>query len=196
MNKLRTYLSGKNLYSIILHLLVIVLAIEVVLLMRQNKALKEGRGSAVQETIKEGEMLELSGLTPVTDGGQPDTTLHRQLIFVFTTRCPFCKETLPLWKYFADSVAQKNSVAVLGISLDPMQETQAYLTEQQIRFPVFIPAEKEAFSNKNKLHSVPQTILRNSGGIVEKVWRGRLTVDQFNEVVQAISIIHNPTIHK
>ncbi|HXG06985.1 MAG TPA: hypothetical protein VNI77_06640 [Nitrososphaera sp.] len=66
------------------------------------------------------------------------------------------------------------------------------LTEQQIRFPVFIPAEQEAFSNKNKLHTVPQTILRNSGGIVEKVWRGRLTVDQFNEVVQAISesIIH------
>lgn len=39
---------------------------------------------------------------------------------------------------------------------------------------------------------MPQTILRNSLGIVEKVWRGRLTAEQFNEVVQAISdsIIH------
>lgn len=192
MNKLRTSLSGKNLYNIALHLLVVVLAVEVVVLMRQNKELKEGRGSAVQETIKVGDVLELSGLTPVTDGSQFTIVSHRQLIFAFTTRCPFCKEMLPLWKYFADSVAQKNSVAVLGISLDPLQETQAYLAEQQIHFPVFIPTDTETFSNKNKLHTVPQTILRSPQGIVEKVWRGRLTAEQFNEVVQAISgsIIH------
>lgn len=44
--------------------------------------------------------------------------------------------------------------------------------------------------------TVPQTIIRNSEGIVEKVWRGRPTAEHFNEVVQAISTIHSPTIHK
>jgi hypothetical protein len=49
MNNLRGYLSGKNLYTIFLHLLVIVPAIEVVVVMRQHKELKKGRGSTAHE---------------------------------------------------------------------------------------------------------------------------------------------------
>lgn len=193
MVSLKEYLSGKNLYSIVLHLFVVVLAIQVVVLMRQNKELKEERGLTAQETIKEGEYLELLGLTPVTNGALLDTISRRQLIFVFTTRCPFCKETLPMWQSFADTLTHKTSIAVFGISLDPLQETQTYLDQQGIAFPVFIPSDKESFSNKNKLHSVPQTIIRNSDGLVEKVWRGRLTVDDYNEVVKAMS---DSTINK
>ncbi len=184
---LREYLSGKHLYNIVLHLFVVVLAIQVVVLMRQNKELKEGRGLAAQETIQEGEYLDLSELTPVTNGAQLDTVSRRQHIFVFTTRCPFCQETLPMWKYVADSLAPRSNVGILGISLDPMQETRTYLDQQNITFPVFMPSNNESFSNDNKLHTVPQTIIRNPNGLVEKVWRGRLSVDKYHEVVKAIS---------
>jgi peroxiredoxin len=187
MNKLRDYLIRKNLYSIVLHLLVVVLAVEVIVLMKQNKELKEGRASRAQESIKEGDYFSLADLTPVVNDAQLDTLLRKQLIFVFTTRCPFCQEMLPMWKYFGNSLAARNNVAILGISLDPLQETRTYLDQQNVTFPVFLPSNKESFSNKNKLHSVPQTMIRRSDGIVEKVWRGRLSIDEYHEIVKAIS---------
>jgi cytochrome oxidase Cu insertion factor (SCO1/SenC/PrrC family) len=190
---LREYLSGKNLYSIVLHLLVVVLAVEVYILMRQNRELKEGRASTPQETIKEGDYLSLSDLTPVTNGSHLDTVSRKQLIFVFTTRCPSCKETLPMWKSLADTAIQRKSFAVFGICLDPLVDTKTYVSENQLRFPVFIPVNKESFSKNNRVQGVPQTILRDRTGFVEKAQRGRLSVDMYNEILHAISdgIIHH-----
>jgi hypothetical protein len=129
----------------------------IAVLAKQNRDLKGGGGEAAQASIKEGDYFSLRGLKAVQSNAVLDSTSRRQLVFVFTTRCPFCKET------------------------------RTYASEQQLTFPVFIPAEKDLFSKTNRLHSVPQTIIRNSNGFVEKVWRGRLTVEQFNEVVKAIS---------
>jgi hypothetical protein len=65
--------------------------------------------------------------------------------------------------------------------------TKAYVEEQQVTFPVFVAVDKESLVQINKLHGVPQTIVRTTGGRVEKVWRGRLSEQQFHEVVRAIS---------
>jgi len=192
MNKLRAYLTGKNLYSIFLHLVVVILAIEVVILARQNRQFKEGQDPASQESVKVGDYLSLSGIVPVDTIARLDSTSERQVIFVFTTRCPFCKETLPLWRQIAHQAEKAENVALIGICLDHLAETKVYVEEQKLTYPVFVAEDKESFVKKNKLHGVPQTIIRATSGRVERVWKGRLSEQEFREVVRAIShITHN-----
>jgi peroxiredoxin len=196
MSKLSEFLSGRSLYNLFLHVALIASVLIIGVLAKQNRDLKGGAAKTPQETIKEGDYFTLSDLTPVSNALRIDSVIGKQLIVVFTTRCPFCRETLPLWKSISDSVKKKSNLSVIGICLDSVQMTQTYIDQQKISFPVFVPANRESFSNKNKLHTVPQTIIRNSGGLVEKVWRGRLTLDEYTEAVKAISLVHNQPIPK
>jgi predicted nucleic-acid-binding protein len=87
----------------------------------------------------------------------------------------------------------KKVFRVFGICLDPLVDTKTYVSENQLRFPVFIPVNKESFSKNNRVQGVPQTILRDRTGFVEKAQRGRLSVDMYNDILHAISdgIIHH-----
>jgi peroxiredoxin len=187
MNKLRTYLTGKTLYSVFLHFAVVILAVEVVIIARQNKELKRGPSSEQLESLKAGDYFSLSGIAPLVNGTDLDTASRRQVIFVFTTRCPFCKETLPFWEKIEDQAKRVKDIGVIGICLDEHAAVKAYVEEHRLTFPVFVAADKQLLGKKNKLQGVPQTIIRSRGGRVERVWRGRLLEEQFREVVRAIS---------
>jgi peroxiredoxin len=187
MNKLRAYLAGKNLYSIFLHLVAVVLAVEVVILARQNKELKQGPAALQQESLKVGDYFSLSGVVRLGSGARLDSTSTRQVICVFTTQCPFCKETLPFWERIEDQAKRARDVALIGICLDDEAPTKAYVEEHSLTFPVFVAIDKDSLVKKNKLHGVPQTIIRSRGGRVQRVWRGRLSEEQFQEVAKAMS---------
>lgn len=105
---------------------------------------------------------------------------------MFTTRCPFCKETLPIWEKITNQAKGARDVALIGICLDEEAPTKAYVEEQKVTFPVFVAAEKESLVQANNLHSVPQTIIRARNGRVEKVWKGRLSQEKYDEVVKTI----------
>jgi hypothetical protein len=49
----------------------------------------------------------------------PDT---RQVLFVLTTTCPYCRATLPVWVRLADSLTRlpNHSIQVIAISLDSL----------------------------------------------------------------------------
>jgi peroxiredoxin len=189
LNKLRAYLTGKKVYSIFLHLVVVILLVEVVFLARQNKELKQGPTYAQEESLRVGDYFSLSGIAHLDRNRRLDSTAARQLIFVFTTRCPFCKETLPLWEKIASQTKSVKDVALIGICLDEEAATKAYVEQHGLGFPVFLSVSKESLVQRNKLHGVPETIIRAKDGRVEKIWNGRLSDEHFQEVVKAISNI-------
>lgn len=129
MSRFSEILSGKNLYSVFLHVALAASLVVIVVLAKQNRELKRGSGPDPQTIIKAGDYFWLDGLMPVTNEVRLDSTSPKLLIFVFTTRCPYCKETLPLWKSLSDSAFQKKSFPVLGICLDPLEETRNYTSQ-------------------------------------------------------------------
>jgi hypothetical protein len=135
MNKIRAYVTGKNLYTIFLHLVVVILAVEVVILARQNKELKQGPTSAQRDSLKVGDYFSLSGLAPLFTNQRLDSTSARQVIFVFTTRCPFCKETLPIWKKIEAEAKERRHLGVIGICLDQEGPTRTYVEQESLKFP-------------------------------------------------------------
>ncbi len=65
----------------------------------------------------------------------------KQLVYVFSTRCPFCRRSNPHVNALLrslDSAAATGAlrVQVVGISLDSLPETARYVKEQALSFPV------------------------------------------------------------
>jgi thiol-disulfide isomerase/thioredoxin len=75
----------------------------------------------------------------ITLGAPPSGT--RQVLFVFTTTCPYCRASLPAWQSLAERADSLTSLGisaprVVGLSLDSITATAAYVQEHGLRFPV------------------------------------------------------------
>ena len=100
----------------------------------------------------------------ITIGEDPDP-LARQVLFVLTTSCPFCKQTLATWARIADSAAslRPGHVVVAAISLDSLGLTEDYVRQHQLRYPVVLfPAKK--LRRLYRASFVPQTLVLDHEG--------------------------------
>lgn len=100
----------------------------------------------------------------ITIGEGPDP-LARQVLFVLTTSCPFCRQTLATWARIADSVATlgPGEVVVAAISLDSLSLTRDYVRQHQLRYPVVLfPAAK--LRRLYRASAVPQTLVLDHEG--------------------------------
>lgn len=100
----------------------------------------------------------------ITIGEDPDP-LARQVLFVLTTSCPFCRQTLPTWARIADSVSSLSAgrIVVAAISLDSLRLTEDYVHLHELRFPVLLfPAAK--LRRLYRAAAVPQTLVLDHEG--------------------------------
>lgn len=94
----------------------------------------------------------------------------KQLVYVFSTRCPFCRRSNPAivaLKKSLDSAATAGGirVQVVGISLDSLPETARYVREQALSFPVVrFPERKLRLLYKTQV--VPSLMLLTDEGRV------------------------------
>jgi hypothetical protein len=181
-----------SVYQIAIHALLLILAGLVAVLSIQNGKLKGNASGQWPGTLREGDLITLSGLR-VLNRQSIDTSDTRKLIFVFTTRCEFCRMTIPIWKdvaKYADSI----KLPIIGISLDSLSATTDFIQRNTLAFPVCVPVDPQQFRSDNRLSGVPLTIIRSAESHVEKLWSGRLTDDKILEVDAAIS--RNQNTHK
>ncbi len=186
MKNLTDFFTSRNLYYAFLHVALVVLAIQVVVLSGQNRELKERKVPARAEQLRMGDTLFLHHLQPVQTGIHLDTTSPRQMIFIMTTTCPFCRETVPVWKELYTKA--KLHMPVFAISLDSKDSTIAYVERNSISFPVFVSLDAATFKKMNKIVGVPQTVITQGNGKVEKIWNGRLNEEKMEEAAAAASI--------
>jgi peroxiredoxin len=193
MKNIRPLFTSRNLYYVLLHVVLITLAIQVVILSRQNRQMNQRKSLSVKEQLKEGDTLDLHQAHAIRGGDHMDTTSSRQLVFVLSTSCPFCRESVPAWKELASKA--KSPLAVFGISVDSCDSTSEYMKRNNITFPVYICLDAAAFKKANKINGVPQTILRERGGKVDKVWVGRLDKERLKEVESYTFFDNTNNIH-
>jgi peroxiredoxin len=88
-------------------------------------------------------------------------------VFVLTTTCPYCRQTLTVWSRLADSARHLDgwTVDVVGISLDSAEATARYGAAQKLAFPlVTFPARK--LKQLYRARAVPQTLVLDEEGRV------------------------------
>ncbi|TLY32998.1 MAG: TlpA family protein disulfide reductase [Ignavibacteria bacterium] len=170
--------------SVTLNLL---LTIEAVLLILQNRDLKNSlRRSPVGaqvEPLKAGERVEAVKVQTL-DGNTTDLAYtdpgKKYLLFVLSTTCPHCEKTLVNWKAIAHDNRDQNC-DIIGVSVHSLDETKKYVANKSVGFYVVSVADT-SFSRKYKISGVPETILLQGDGSVEKVWIGELSEDQTIEI--------------
>lgn len=113
----------------------------------------------------------------------------RQVLFVFTTTCPYCLASLPSWREIAAAVdtVRQPSVRTYGISLDSAEATRAYVRQHKLGFPVVgFPERKLVLLYRAR--AVPLTMVLDSAGRVLYsrlgVVDGRALIDSVLAVVR------------
>jgi len=184
----RKLFDTRKLYQVFLHVAVIALTVEVVILAQENSRFKNRGAGIPMEQIKAGDYFSLDSLESLSGTGPIDTT-SSSLIFVFTTTCPFCEQSLPYWKKLSE-LAQSVQLSVFGISLDDKKRTLEYIADTSFVYASYIPGDTKHYQLKNHIATVPQTIVRGHGGIIKAAWSGALNENTLAEVVKTISEIH------
>jgi putative oxidoreductase len=163
---------------------------EVALLSVQNRELKSRLAMLIG-----GEILSPDEIVPPfkasdVSGGEVEIAYGhgtlKTLLFVLSTSCRPCKQNLPNWSVIARRVDVSRG-RVLGISLNSPDLTRKYILENALSYPVLVPSD-QTFARQYKPSSTPQTILIDSGGRVEKVWRGVLDSLHTEEILKRLEV--------
>src|SRR2546426_8796919 len=121
------------------YVVIVLLAIEVVLLMQQNRELKSAvraMASEAVEPLRPGDSVQTVGFQTM-DGkrGELSYTTQRKkyLLFVLSTSCPHCEKNLEPWSNLVafDSNRRCN---IVGLSVDELQSTIDYAGERHLPF--------------------------------------------------------------
>ncbi len=168
-------------------LVIVVLIVECILLMLQNRELR--RTINTMTTVGQVEPLRPGDRVESFDAQTLDGTgIHvryldssaRYLFFVLSTTCPHCAKMLPVWHTIAKN--QPENLNIMGISPHGLDATKEYVTKNNIAFYTLCAESDTSFPRKYKIAGVPETILVNGDGIVEKTWVGELSTEQANEI--------------
>jgi peroxiredoxin len=138
----------------------------------QNRSLRAGNlGLSRRLSLVHAGMYEPTFQTTTFDGKPAvigaSASGSRQVLFVFTTTCPYCKRTVGAWQRIADSLGVLRDVKaeVFGISLDSGTPARRYVGEHHLTFPVVeFPERKLPVLYRTR--SVPSTVVLDSVGRV------------------------------
>jgi len=100
---------------------------------------------------------------PATIGQAP--AAGRQVLFVYTTTCPYCLKSLPAWKSIEATLDTLSAVRaqVFGVSLDSIEVTRRYAARHALPYPtVRFPEEK--LVSMYRAGAVPVTMVLDEQG--------------------------------
>lgn len=182
-------------FTVFLVVACIALSVLVFLLARENRRLKAdlsqaAAGQMPADSLKPGDAVEPLAL--VADGGKPsrlDFSAEgpRTLLLVFSTHCPACEKTLPIWNDLLASGLPRDLRAV-GVRTDREKAGAATGTvlTAGLHFPVFAPQDPSP-PLLGKIPYIPAAVLLDSRGLVVKVWVGIPGDAQIKELRELVS---------
>ncbi len=145
---------------------------ENILLLRENRSLQE---TLAPQVTAGGRFERLAGIT--LDGRVQHVALptadSKLLIITFSPGCPACQANQEGWMKLTSALEQKG-VRVLWVSRDSTEVTKEYCERHGIRPSDVLADPPHGTYVRLGLARVPNTMLVEADGTVEKVWAGRL----------------------
>lgn len=111
--------------------------------------------------------------------GQPVTVGHtapagKQVIFILTTTCPYCRASIPAWTRIAAAASGIPGASAWGISLDSAAASKRYARQYHLPYSVILFPEPK-LAHLYRARTVPQTIVVDENGHVIYAHSGVLT---------------------
>jgi peroxiredoxin len=178
-----------QLWSIILIVLVLVMGVEILLLVQENRklrlALTAPRGPFKilnpQDKVNPLVGSDLNGKEVKVEYPSSQKTV----LFWFSASCPSCESNLEFWKeaYRKHSSTKQRFFAVTS---GEKEETEEFVKKHQLEFPVLIVSDLSLLG-KYRVEVIPQTMLIDKNGVVLKVWPGPLSDIYKQEIEEMLS---------
>ncbi len=110
---------------------------------------------------------------------------HPTVLSFWTTWCPYCKRQTPLLVAAHAQYAQQG-IQFVGIDVkDAQASVQAYITANQILYPVPLDADGRV-ANAYNVHGFPTTLFLDAQGHVVARQIGALTAEKLTEYIQQL----------
>jgi peroxiredoxin len=87
-----------------------------------------------------------------------------QVLFFFTTTCPFCRDMVPVWSELAESL-NGGEAEVFGIALDSVHLVREYHADFALPYPVVIMSDRKVAAIY-RISAVPFTLVVDDAGEV------------------------------
>ena len=188
------YLLGdsirKNIFQIILMIVVVLMGAEILYLIVQNRRLVRLLEAASHsfETLSEGATVrsldarDINGIDVNLNYGESEP---RTLLMWFSPTCASCEANQEFWnELYRDNKSE--DLCFLGIcACDPEEATWA-ASEYDLQFTIMSTSDPSTIEDY-KGNVLPQTILISPQGKVQRVWPGSLTTEQKDEILTALA---------
>jgi peroxiredoxin len=175
-------------FKLTVTLLVLGIVCQNIVLIWQTRALRTRLELALNKEFKPGEVLpDFAGIDLdkqyVKIGF--NESQKKFLLITFSTGCPACHANLPNWLALSGKL-DHNQWQVVWLSRDPLDMTREYCSQQNISDQVLSEFPLRTY-NLLGLRGVPQTVVTDSDGTIEKVWVGQLDNKGWSDVASYFS---------
>ncbi|MEP6507759.1 MAG: redoxin domain-containing protein [Gemmatimonadales bacterium] len=108
--------------------------------------------------------------------GKLDDSTARQVVFIMTSTCPYCRKTIPSWRRIASrlSGSPTHNIAVLALTPDSARNAKWFGDFEKFAFPLVIFPDRKLVA-LSRATVVPQTLVLNSDGRVLYSKTGEIT---------------------
>lgn len=181
--------TRKDLLAIVLTLVVLIMGIEIVVLTIQNRRLRTALAETTQyQPLQTSQQLpSLSGSD--LDGNSVDirygADVPPTLLIWLSPSCHICRENLSFWKSLYGN-HKSARFRFLVLCSGTVEEARAYVTQNQLNFPVVSMTNDSLVSAYNG-YVLPQTALISPSGSITNVWPGALDSNQQEEIVTLLN---------
>jgi peroxiredoxin len=184
----------KNWFSLLLILIVIIMGLEIVYLMDQNRKL---RGTISNFTYFTGTLERDDSVPPFRaydlngeiveiaySSDQPYT-----LLVWFSPSCSACDDNLHFWnELYLDY--NSGHIRMLGMCADDTAAIHTLVEEYGLAFPI-VGLDDHSLVEAYNGYTLPQTMLISPQGSVRGVWRGSLDEKRRESVISAVAQIES-----
>jgi peroxiredoxin len=180
----KTSFLKTQIWSIILIVIVIVMGVEILLLVGENQklrsALKAPRGP-FKVLNPEEKVPPLVGIDQKGEEVRLEyPSSKKTVLFWFSAGCPSCEHNLEFWK----EIYKKHSSGKLrfvGVTRSGEEKAEEFVKKFQLEFPVLIVSDFSLL-DRYKVEVIPQTMLIDTNGVIQKVWPGSLSENYKKEI--------------
>ena len=180
----------KNWVSILLSIIIILMGLEIIYLVRQNRQLR----SLVAESHRTIKTLAPGDTVPSFVGRdiygntvsiQFAPVRPHTLLLWFSSSCSACGENLSFWNELYQGYSA-DVVHFLGMGVGDLTEIQAVAADFDIKFPV-VCANDPFYRETYRGNIYPQTLLISPEGVVRDTWVGSLQQEQKDSIITALA---------
>ena len=178
-----------HIWSIALIVLVIAMAIEILLLVKENRQLRaslSARRGPFQVLNPQETVPPLVGIDPKGEEVRLEYPSQKQtVLYWFSTGCPSCEHNVEFWKQVYQKY-QSPTLRFLGVTSAGEEKAEEITEKFQFEFPVLIVSDYSLL-DQYKVEVIPQTMLIDRSGMVRKVWPGPLSENHKTEMEEMLS---------